>query len=77
MRLSRTLPRHHRPCAGDPDQEKRRVSPHRDGRNTPGHDVRACSYWPEMTGSCLWSGHQFCACGTGIRLGAITRTVFF
>jgi len=32
-------PRHHRPCAGDLDSKKRRVSMCRDGRARPGHDI--------------------------------------
>jgi hypothetical protein len=33
-------PRHHRPCAGDPDEVMRGASPHRDGRDKPGHDLK-------------------------------------
>src|SRR4051812_37182014 len=34
-----SLPRHHRPCAGDLDELERRASHDRDGRHEAGHDV--------------------------------------
>ena len=43
-------PRHHRPCAGEPDGLKRRASPDRDGRHKPSHDGRGCHSRPECSG---------------------------